>query len=175
MFLHLWFCVCVQKCVLGSRDSSPFSKDSCLVSVWQWSSYSHLQTKFSFATGLRSTKPRVQLKLVRLRDTTKWNVPLSVLLTMVHFNPLQCLHATFPFYTLHTSITIFCLFLWVYLCPCRGTRGSCCAAFTRIALPHGRMGLEIRWALITGAKAGYFTLQLAEYTSVSGSQEYMAT
>lgn len=53
-------------------------------------------------------------------------------------------------------------------------QGSCCAALTHIALLHGRMGLEIWWALITGAKAGGFTLQLAEYISVLGSQECMA-
>lgn len=175
--MQICFCICDFVCVSRNVcwEAGILLPSPSTPVLFMFGSYSHLQTKFSSATGLRSTKPRVQLKLVRLRDTTKWNVPLGALLAMVHFNPLQCLHATFSFYTVHTSITIFCLFLWVCLCPCRGTRRSCCAAFTRIALPHGRMRLKIWWALITGAKAGYFTLQLAEYTSVSGSQECMAT
>jgi len=49
--------------------------------------------------------------------------------------------------------------------------GTRCAALARIAPLCGRMGLEVRGALFTGAEADCFTLQLAEYTSVSGSQE----
>lgn len=115
----VFVCVRVPKCVLGSRVSSPFPKDSCLVSVWQSDSYSHLQTNFSCAAGLRSAKPRVLLKLVRLRDTTKWSVPLGVLLTMVHFNPLHSLYAIFLLYVLCTRIFLCCLFLWVSPVPAR--------------------------------------------------------
>lgn len=78
-----------------------------LVSVWQSSSYSHLQTNFSSAAGHKSAKPRVQLKLVRLSDTTKWTAPLGLLLNIVPFKPLQYLYTTFLFYTVNTSSSSF--------------------------------------------------------------------
>lgn len=67
--------------------------------------------------------------LGRLKDTKKWNVPLTLLLTVVHFNPLHFLSATFLVYVLHTSV-FFRLFLWVHLCPCKGP-----AVLTSLLLP----------------------------------------
>lgn len=135
MFLPLCLCMCVPKRVLGSRDSSLFPKDSRPVSVWQLSTYSHLQTNFPSATGLKSAKPRVKLKLVRLRDTTKWNVSLGVFLTMVHFDPLQCLYEIFPFYVLHTSIISFFFFCF----------SECICVPARVLLYHPRSDCPAAW------------------------------
>lgn len=57
--------------------------------------------------------------LGKLKDRKKWDVPMTVLLTMVHFYPLRFLSPTFLVYAVHTSV-FFCLFLWVHLCPCKG-------------------------------------------------------
>lgn len=176
--MQICFCLCVCACVslnvCWEAGILLFPKDSRPVSVWQLGGYSHLQTNFPSATGLRSAKPRVQLKLVRLRDTTKWNVSLGVFLTMVHFDPLQCLYEIFPFYMLHTSIIIF-FFFFVSLNVSVSLQESCCTTLAQIALLHGGVGIEIQGSLVTGAKAGCFTLQLAVFwEAVLGSQECMA-
>lgn len=71
---------------------------------------------------------------MRFRDTAKWNVPLSGLLRMVLFNPLQGSHATFLFYVLNTSIFV---------------------VSPSVALLHGQKGLEMRWALSLQAVSLY--------------------
>jgi len=71
MFLHLCLHVGVPKRVLGSRDFYPFPKGSCLVSVGSQAATVICKHISPLLQALGQQSLEIQLKLVRLRDTTK--------------------------------------------------------------------------------------------------------